>query len=295
MRKLTLTREKSFVGSIGKLKVYIENEAGELDIQGTKCRYLGELKNGQTAEYLVDNAPAKVYVIADELSKNYCNDFYQLPEGDQDVELSGVCKLNPGAGNAFRFNGNEDNQEAMAQRSKNKKKGWLILLLSLLGGMLIGALVGFASCSAIKSAAKNSLSQPKTFSTDEMSIVLTRQFVEEKVDSFHLAASSNKVAVLVQKQPFMQNTEFKTMSIDNYTKLVTKSNGRPSLTIKAEGDARYFEYDFTDPASGQSLHYWVYTYKGVDEFWLINFSCLKSDEAAVRPSISKWATSATFK
>lgn len=295
MRKLTLTREKSFVGSIGKLKVYIENEAGELEIQGTKCRYLGELKNGQTAEYLVDNAPAKVYVIADELSKNYCNDFYQLPEGDQDVVLSGVCKLNPGAGNAFRFNGNEDNQEAMAQRSKNKKKGWLILLLSLLGGMLIGALVGFASCSAIKGAAKNSLSQPKTFSTDEMSIVLTRQFVEEKVDSFHLAASSNKVAVLVQKQPFMQNTEFKTMSIDNYTKLVTKSNGRPTLTIKAEGDARYFEYDFTDPTSGQALHYWVYTYKGVDEFWLINFSCLKSDEAAVRPSISKWATSATFK
>lgn len=298
MRRLTITREKSFVGSMGKLKIYIEDAAGDMNIQGVNCRRLGELKNGQTGEFIVGDEPAKVYVIADNLSKNYCCDFYQLPAGDQDVALSGVCKFNPGTGNAFRFNGNEDNQEAMAQRAKGRKKGWLICILALLGGVVIGLGLSLGACGIIRTLNKAS-DKPKTFSTSDgnMSIVLSREFKKDtdKENEFSLSVFSKNAAVIVQKQPFSDAAELKTMSIDQFAKLVAISNGRSSATIKRDGAPCYFEYDFIDPDNGNKLHYWVYSYKGSDAFWLVNFSCFKDDEAAVAPHISEWAKSVTVK
>ena len=44
MRTLTIERKKSFVGCIAALKVYIEDPlAGELTINGVRCRKLGTL------------------------------------------------------------------------------------------------------------------------------------------------------------------------------------------------------------------------------------------------------------
>ena len=48
MRNLTIHREKTFVGSLVKLKVYIEDTlVNELEINGIPCRKLGDLKNGE--------------------------------------------------------------------------------------------------------------------------------------------------------------------------------------------------------------------------------------------------------
>ena len=47
MMNLTIKRNKSFVGCLAKLKVWIEDEAGELVIGGVPCRLLGDLKNGE--------------------------------------------------------------------------------------------------------------------------------------------------------------------------------------------------------------------------------------------------------
>ena len=47
MRKLTITREKSFVACLNKTKFYIEDEnCCDLVIRGVSCRYLGDIKNG---------------------------------------------------------------------------------------------------------------------------------------------------------------------------------------------------------------------------------------------------------
>lgn len=48
MRNLTIKREKSFVGSLAKMKVYIEDPtSNEICINDISCRKIGDLKNGE--------------------------------------------------------------------------------------------------------------------------------------------------------------------------------------------------------------------------------------------------------
>ena len=141
MRKLTITRNKTFVASLVKMKVYIEDrEANDLVINDVPCRKLGELKNGEQKTFEISNDEAKVFVIADKLSKNFCNEFYRLPEGEEDVELTGKNKYNPANGNAFRFDGVTD-EEVLANRKSGNSKGIIVLIVSVVIGAVVGYLI----------------------------------------------------------------------------------------------------------------------------------------------------------
>ena len=94
MRKLTIKRTKSFVACLMKMKVYIEDHvAGEIFINNIPCRKIGEIKSGEEKTFEIGDQPAKVFVIADKLSKNYCNEFYEIPGGQEDIYLSGKIAL----------------------------------------------------------------------------------------------------------------------------------------------------------------------------------------------------------
>ena len=141
MRNLTILREKTFVASLAKIKVYIEDpSAGDTVINGVSCRKLGEIKNGEEKTFEIENLAAKVFVIADQLSKNYCNEFYELPEGSSDIRLTGRNEFNPLVGNAFRFH---DNQSPEVKRARNKGSaiGIAILIGSVIAGFVLGYLL----------------------------------------------------------------------------------------------------------------------------------------------------------
>ena len=141
MRNLTIKRHKTFVGCAAKLKIYIEDNANELSINGVPCRKLGEIKNGEEKTFQIDDNSAKVFVIADKLSKNYCNEFYQLPQGQEDIYLTGKNKLNPIMGNPFSFD-NNDNPEVLAKRKKNVILGLIVFFTAILIGIVCGYIVG---------------------------------------------------------------------------------------------------------------------------------------------------------
>ena len=128
MRNLTIQRRKSFVACLAKMKIYIEDPFHpEITIQNIPCRKLGDLRNGEQKTFQIEDYAAKIFVIADKMSKNFCCEFFQLPEGDQDVFLLGQNKFNPASGNAFRFDNNE-NSEALNSRKNGTKKGLFILI-----------------------------------------------------------------------------------------------------------------------------------------------------------------------
>lgn len=289
MRKLTLTREKSFVGSMGKLNVYIEDPAGELPIGGVNCRKLGQLRNGQTGEFEIGDGAARVYVVADRLSTDICCDFYKVPAGNQDVALSGKCKFNPARGNAFLFNGNEANAEAAAVRKSGTKKGWMALAFAVLGGMIIGFSVGAASCAA---RGRLKVVKPQTFTKNGMSIVLTNQFKEESDDDYDLVALSDKAGVFAFKEPFSVAEGLRDLSIDEYAELLIENSGIEVDKLNADGLSRWFEYDYA--GDGKTMHYWVYLYKADDAFWVVNFTCPAKSAASLASSVSSWANSVSF-
>lgn len=144
MRKLTIERRKTFVACAMSVTVCIETpNAGDIKINGVPCASIGTLKNGETKTFEISDNAVKVYVIVDDASKDYCNDFYQLPEGSEDITLTGKNKFNMLNGNAFRFD-NNDNPEALANRKRGNKKGWLWLLLAIGVGIIVGLSVGLS-------------------------------------------------------------------------------------------------------------------------------------------------------
>ena len=145
MRNLTIKRKKKFVACLGKLKVYIEDaQSNELIISGVPCRKLGDLKNGEEKTFEIGENSAKVFVIADTLSKDYCTEFYQLSDGQDDIVLTGENYFNPANGNAFRFD-NNNSAEVLAARKKGNKKGTVILVIAI----IVGFIIGFAISSGI--------------------------------------------------------------------------------------------------------------------------------------------------
>ncbi|MBQ4509514.1 MAG: hypothetical protein II984_02215 [Clostridia bacterium] len=141
MRNLTIKRNKAGAGCAGKLKVYIEDHnAGEIEINGVPCRKIGTLKNGEEKTFSIDENEQKVFVIFDTMSKNYCNDYYKVPAGSEDVSLSGKCKFNPAAGNAFRFDGVTD-EEVLQNRKSGNSKGVVVLIVAIIVGFVIGFLM----------------------------------------------------------------------------------------------------------------------------------------------------------
>ena len=126
MRNLTVKREKSFVGCLAKMKVYIEDAtSSEIVINNVSYRKIGELKNGEEKIFSIDENACGIIVIADKLSKDYCNEIYEIPSGENDVFLSGKNVFNPATSNAFRFNGATD-ANILQNRKKGLKKGIIL-------------------------------------------------------------------------------------------------------------------------------------------------------------------------
>ena len=138
MRELTIIRQKSAVGCIGKIKIYVEDHVNmEMIINDVPCKKIGELKNNQQATFVITEDSVKLFVIYDAISKDRCNEMVSLSAGSDAITLSGKPHFNPAAGNPFRFEGVTD-QETLANRKKGGKLGVVVLIVSLVVGFIVG-------------------------------------------------------------------------------------------------------------------------------------------------------------
>lgn len=126
-RKLTITRRKSFIGSLSTMAVYVEDPSSGIRMSDTPCREIGVLPNGGEQTFMIDEKEAKVFV-APKLGGKKCNDFYRIPAGNDDVFLSGENKLDF-VTNTFRFD-NLTDEEALENRRKGKRRGIGIFAIS---------------------------------------------------------------------------------------------------------------------------------------------------------------------
>ena len=286
MRHLTILRTKSFVGALASLKVYIEDpDTAELSINETPCRKLGVLKNGEAVTFEIGDGACKVFVIADAVSRNYCNDFYQIPEGTEDVSLSGRPRFNPANGNAFRFD-NNDNYEAMANREKGSRKGRVIFIAAIVIGLIIGLVVGYFIVSAQKI-------KDKTFSEGSMSVTLTTEFKQESRDGYFVAFNSKNVGVLVLEEKFSDYEGLANRTLAEYENAVAANNAQlhPEKIVKDGRTCLRIENSGTD---GKTYVFFLYAYKGKDAFFLFQFIVDKTNLDRYESKIPEWANSVRF-
>lgn len=288
MRNLTIKREKCFIGGLAKIKVYAETETdGDLTIKNVPCRKIGEIKNGEEKTFEIEDRATKIFVIADKASRNFCCEYYQIPEGSEDITLTGKCHFDFFAGNAFRFD-NNDSEEVVSCRKKNRKRGAVIMAAVVAVCIVLGVFLGFYF-------AKLQISSDKTFSADGMQITLPGGFWKSDISpAYNAVYDSDTVAVFALKEPFSLLEGFENYTLDEYMNLVIKNNGVTSAEKGSEDGLTWFDYTYTNTSDGEIYRYFVYVYKTDDAFWTVQFALFDSDTAAYREQITTWAKSVRF-
>lgn len=283
MRNLIITREKSFAACLAVMKVYIEDFINpELTINNTPCRKLGTLKNGEQKSFPIEDTGVRVFVIADKLSKNFSNEYFDVPAGTFDVAIKGRNHINPFAGNPFQFEG-IDNAEILAHRKKMKKKAILLMAIIFPLCFAIGWGLGYFGVKQLTETV------PETFSAEEMSITLTSDFASFPQDNFTACFANDFYTVLATKEEFELFPE--KITLDEYAGLVL--TGMPEVEVTEKEGLKCFEYD---AIGGDSVEYCYFAtvFETDDAFWLVQFATVTEDYEEAFPLFVEWAKTVSF-
>ncbi len=282
MRNLTIQREKTWVASMVKMKVYIEDAEGDLEIRGVRCHKLGVVENGETATFQISEGTAKLFVIGGKCSRNYCNELYILPEGQEDVVLTGKNQFNLFTGNAFRFHNNET-PEVLQNRQKSARKGMVVLAVVCAAF----AYLGWALAPYIFAGDP---SVPKTFSKGGITITLNESFREVHDARFTACYDSKQAAVFALKEPFSALEGLEEKTVEEYGQLVIQKNALQASEIKTENDLTYYTYKSED---GKSF-YVAYLFEVEDGFWLVQCATYTDRADTMQPLFVQWMKSIQF-
>ncbi len=288
MRRLWITRHKAMAASAMKMKVYIEDpEEGDLDIDGVLCRKLGELKNDQQKHFSIGTEEAKVFVVADKLSRNLYNEFIQIPEGEDDVFLSGRNYFNPSAGNPFRFDGVEE-EEVLENRKKVKRRGKGILVAAIIVGILAGALIGVGVSSAMLGEVPQMV-EARSFECQGLQITLTEEFQETSAPGYTACYSAGDTAVFLLREGFDAMEGFADLELNGYGAMILANNRMDqSVQLQTEDGLTVFGQVITDESTDVAYYYYCGLFKGKDAFWMVQVTTLAEGAAEKIPQFRQW-------
>ncbi len=280
MRTLTVTRGKTFVGCISKIRLYIEDHtAPEISILDTPCRLLGTLKNGETQAFEITEEAVKIFAIADKASKHYCNEFYPIPAGFDPVTLSGQCRYDPASGNPFRFDGVTD-EAVLANRRKNTRRGIIVGVVAV----AVGVIIGLTSTGVLFPE------KEQAFTGSDYSITLTDRFEKESYEGYEAIYEKDDVVVMISKETFASLGEYGSVSVTEYNEIIREGTKAPTKTeLRTQDNLCY--YDHTAVIDGENYTYRVFAYKGSDAFWLVQFVVYTEDLEKTDADIMIWAKS----
>ena len=280
MRNLMITRHKSFVGCAMKDKVYIRDEQSqELIINGVPCRKIGEIKNGETKTFSIEEGEQQIFLIVDRISKEYCNATVTIPEGQEDVALSGKHHFVFGS-NPFRFDGEVLSKEQRAKRSRNHGIGVVITLVALIIGLNLGIALSNLVFSAVPAT-------PQTFAEGELQITLTDAFKQVEQPGFFASYQSKDAMVLAVRES--ETLFIGDITLKEYGNLVLKANGKTDLTMNKDEKFLWFEY--IDTPEDQTFYYLAVCCRSRDAFWVINFVTPVSHKEEYKETFLSWARS----
>ncbi len=284
MRRVYLTREKSLVGCLAKLQVYIEDqERAEVELDGIPCRVITALENGETVDFAISEEARHIFVIVTANTRKYCGDKILISAGDTDIELVGKNIYNPGLGNPFRFNGVTD-EDVLADRKRESRKGVALTALAVLIGLVFGFML----------SADKLLVRDKSFISDGFEIVLTTNFSDKYEDGVYYFGSKD-CSVAVYEYGYADHVTIEAMNVDEFLE-VLKSSGHfaSDARIVSESGMSFVE-DRAESNSGEIRSYMTVFAKGEESFFLFEFGCEVEDYPSLRASFIEWASTIKIK
>lgn len=285
MRNLTVQRNKSFIGAIVKVNLYIEDPNGtDANFDGTPCRYLGSLKNGESISFPIEDGTQKIFAthVADKKKTFY--DYFKIPEGSEDWYISG--KFQSSFGNMFVFD-NVTDEEILANRAAKSKKSWLTRIVAIAVGLVIGLGTAFLLHYDFSG---------KTFKTGEFSITLTDEYkvsypAEYEYDCDYLY-ESDYALVMITKDPFAFTTGLEYYTLELYAQLLADYNEEENWNTKAVDNFIYYEYE--DQSDGEKYSGMLTIYKTSDAFWVFEYITPTENYDDMKSDFLKFAKSVKF-
>lgn len=281
MRNLTVKRQKAYAGSLGTMKLYVEDPLStELTINGTPCRKLGTLKNGEEKTFSIEDHSMKLFVIADTLSKDAYNEVYTVPAGTEDIYLSGKNHFNPMAGNPFRFE-NVNSEETLKNRKKTGKKMLVIMICAIAVGLVLGFAFGMSGGDS---------NDPKTFTADGFQITLTEEFSDFEEEGCVACYASEDVVIRVSKETFASYPILAECTLEDYALLILESSELDSELSEIQG---LLSCEVEQPGIDGKTMYNIFItfYKSNTAFWVVETAAQVQDAQAVRADAINWAKS----
>lgn len=284
MRNVFLTRDKSFVASLAKLNVYVEDVNNpETVIADIPCRKVCKIANGETVSFEIPEEETRVIVIADKLSKNMCNDYYRIPAGTLDVEIGGKCTYNPYAGNPFRFHGVTD-EDILANRKRSGRKALVIMIVAVLVGFVLG-FVGNMDTWIVNE---------KTFNADEFSITLTTQFAEDSEDGVYYFGSRD-CSVAVTVFDFDEYAGITEMSELEFLNLLKSNQAFSASSDLKQVEGLLVVEEQAESNMGDIRSYFTVFIKNEEAFYIFEFGCETEKYQEYRYNFIDWAKTIVVK
>lgn len=319
MRKLTIKKEKSRLSRFSKTRICIyDPNSTDIKINKQPYRILGILKNGEEKTFPIDDSEIQILAFNEKSSRHITNDVYTIPAGTEDITLTGKDNNSLTRG-TFEFDNSTSN--ATLENRKEQKKTNIILFISIILAVVFAIAPG---CSDTTALFGNQTYEQKTFTVDEMQIVLPSNFSDHTTEIYETMAEeleltdaeakdlnlifgdaylySDSDFIIITKETFeeykewgMQNPE--ALSLEEYFELVKNGElniGKTFNELKTDGNKSYVEHTFTGPNTNKDLKYITFLYKTDSAFWMVSFATIEEYFEVHRDSYFNWEETIEF-
>ena len=135
-----------------------------------------------------------------------------------------------------------------------------------------------------------SIGESKTFEKGDIKLLLTEKF-EEKTprEGFYALYDSYFAGVNVMRESFSLADGVSSLSLEQYTKNVIENNKFEGVTAQNKDDLWYFIYE------NDEIRGYVFTYKGSDAFWFVEYVCMHDDTESLEDLFFLWANAVEVK
>ncbi len=132
----------------------------------------------------------------------------------------------------------------------------------------------------------------KEFSSNGLTLTLTKAFKEADMQGYTVAYDSAAVAIFAIKENFSLMPGVENKDANGYAELLRQANAnRNPGEIKTEDGVVFFEYSFYNEAEKTTYKYLTTAHKGSDSFWMVQFATREKDYDEYRPYLLQWAQS----
>lgn len=130
----------------------------------------------------------------------------------------------------------------------------------------------------------DSIGNSKTFESDGIKLLLTDRFVErESQRGFDAYYEADFAGVMLLIEEFTLEEGLAERSLEQYVKNVIANNGHTDIQPQSKDGLWYYINDT------EQVRYYSFSYKGSDAFYIVQYSCLRSDVAMLEDTIFLWA------